>query len=62
MADKGYIEGVGEGILFVCTIIPAIVYTLVFVLMQFAYPLSRKNLEPVYEYVHNARQKAEEEA
>ena len=49
MADKGYIEGVGEGILFVCTIIPAIVYTLVFVLMQFAYPLSRKNLEPVYE-------------
>ena len=62
MGDKGYIEGVGEGILFVCTIIPAIVYTLVFVLMQFAYPLSRKNLEPVYEYVHNARQKAEEEA
>lgn len=62
MGDKGYIEGVGEGILFVCTIIPAIVYTLVFVLMQFAYPLNRKNLEPVYEYVHNARQKAEEEA
>ena len=62
MGDKGYIEGVGEGILFVCTIIPAIVYTLVFVLMQFAYPLNRKNLEPVYEYVHNARLKAEEEA
>lgn len=61
MGDKGYIEGVGEGILFVCTIIPAIVYTLVFVLMQFAYPLNKKNLEPVYEYVHNARQKAVEE-
>ena len=61
MADKGYIEGVGEGILFVCTIIPAIVYTLVFVLMQFAYPLNKANLEPVYEYVHNARLKAVDE-
>lgn len=61
MGNQGYIEGVGEGILFVCTIIPAIVYTLVFVLMQFAYPLNKANLEPVYEYVHNARKKTEDE-
>lgn len=61
MANKGYIEGVGEGILFVCTLIPAIVYTLVFVLMQFAYPLNKANLEPVYAYVRQARVKAEGE-
>ncbi len=55
MGDKGYIPEVGEGILFVCTVIPAIVYTLVFVLMQFGYPLNKSNLEPVYSYVRKAR-------
>ncbi len=60
MGDKGYIPEVGEGILFVCTIIPAIVYTLVFVLMQFGYPLSKDKLEPVYSYVRKARGNAEE--
>ncbi len=59
MANMGYIEGVGEGILFVCTLIPMIVYTLVFVLMQFAYPLSKAKLEPVYDYVRQARSNAE---
>lgn len=54
MGSRGYIPGVGEGILFVCTLIPAIVYTLVFVLMQFAYPLDKKRLEPVYKYVREA--------
>lgn len=60
MGDKGYIPEVGEGILFVCTIIPAIVYTLVFILMQFGYPLNKSNLEPVYSYVRKARGAAEE--
>ncbi|MBQ2847437.1 MAG: MFS transporter [Clostridia bacterium] len=55
MGDKGYIPEVGEGILFVCTVIPAIVYTLVFILMQFGYPLNKANLEPVYSYVRKAR-------
>lgn len=55
MGDKGYIPEVGEGILFVCTVIPAIVYTLVFVLMQFGYPLNKSKLEPVYSYVRKAR-------
>lgn len=54
MGSRGYIPGVGEGILFVCTLIPAIVYTLVFVLMQFAYPLDKKRLESVYKYVREA--------
>ena len=61
MGSRGYIPGVGEGILFVCTLIPAIVYTLVFVLMQFAYPLDKKRLEPVYKYVREAHESATEE-
>lgn len=59
--DLGYVEGVGEGILFVCTLIPMIVYTLVFVLMQFAYPLTKERLEPIYAAVRESRQHAEEE-
>ena len=61
MGSRGYIPGVGEGILFVCTLIPAIVYTLVFVLMQFAYPLDKKRLEPVYKYVREAHESYTEE-
>ena len=60
MGSRGYIPGVGEGILFVCTLIPAIVYTLVFVLMQFAYPLDKKRLEPVYKYVREAHESSTE--
>lgn len=59
--DLGYVEGVGEGILFVCTLIPMIVYTLVFVLMQFAYPLTKERLVPIYAAVRESRQHAEEE-
>ena len=61
MGSRGYIPGVGEGILFVCTLIPAIVYTLVFVLMQFAYPLDKKRLEPVYKYVREAHESSTKE-
>ena len=45
--SAGYVEGVGEGILFVCTVIPAIVYTLVFVLFML-YPLNKSKLEVMY--------------
>ena len=70
MGDKGYVTEaakafngtVSDGILFVCTLIPAIVYTLVFVLMQFGYPLTKERLEPVYAYVRSARGTAEKEA
>ena len=47
--SAGYVEGVGEGILFVCTIIPAIVYTLVFILFKFGYPLTKPKLEVMYD-------------
>lgn len=62
MGDKGYIEGVGEGILFVCTLIPMIVYVLVFALMQFAYPLTKSKLEPIYDHIREIRGSAEAEA
>ncbi len=51
MANAGYVSGISEGILAVCTLIPAITYTLVFVLYKFFYPLTKEALEPVYEYV-----------
>lgn len=71
MANLGYISTaapskvvgtVSDGILFVCTIIPAIVYTLVFVLMQFGYPLTKERLEPIYAHVRSTRTVAEAEA
>lgn len=66
MSNAGYVEGVSEGILKVCTFIPAVIYTLIFVLYKFAYPLTKEKLEPVYEYVreHNelTAQKQEIEA
>ena len=49
----GNVGGVSEGILKICTLIPAITYTLIFLLYQFAYPLSKSKLEPVYDYVRN---------
>lgn len=57
MANAGYVEGISEGILTVCTLIPAITYTLVFVLYKFFYPLTKEKLEPVYAYVREANEK-----
>ena len=54
MANAGYVEGVSEGILKVCTIIPAITYTLIYLLYRFAYPLTKEKLAPIYEQVQNA--------
>ena len=59
MANAGFVPGVSEGILKICTLIPAITYTLIFILYQFAYPLTKERLEPVYSYVrevNNAQQ------
>ncbi len=70
MADRGYIaeaansgvvSTVSDGILFVCTLIPAIVYTLVWALMMFGYPLTKERLEPVYAYVRHAHETLAEE-
>lgn len=58
--SAGYVEGVGEGILFVCTIIPAIVYTLVFILFKFGYPLNKSRLEVMYSSLRKSRTSGEE--
>lgn len=60
IADCGYVPGVGEKLMVLCTVIPAVVYVLVFVLMKFIYPLSKDKLEPVYAYIRSARDEAAE--
>ena len=59
--SAGYVDGVGEGILFVCTLIPAIVYTLVFILFQFGYPLNKGKLDIMYSALRQSRSAGEED-
>jgi len=54
-ANLGYVKGVGERLMVLCTVVPAVVYTLVFVFMQFLYPLSKENLGPVYAFMEEKR-------
>ncbi len=54
-ANLGYVEGVGERLMILCTVIPAVVYTLVFICMQFLYPLSKDNLKPIYSFMQEKR-------
>lgn len=61
MANAGYVEGVSEGILKVCTLIPAITYTLIFLLYKFAYPLTKERLEPIYKYVRESNSTNQDE-
>lgn len=54
MANAGYVGGAGgtsDRILTICTLIPAITYTLIWLLYRFAYPLTKERLEPIYEKV-----------
>ena len=73
MGDQGYIAkgdllpngsiaavDVSNKILFVCTVIPAIVYTLVFILFKFGYPLDKKRLDTVYTSLRKSRSTGEE--
>ena len=62
MANAGFVPGVSEGILKVCTVIPAITYTLIFLLYQFAYPLTKEKLEPIYSYVRASHESEAAEA
>ena len=56
MSNSGYVQGVSEGILKVCTIIPAITYTLIYLLYRFGYPLTKERLEPIYKEVQTAHE------
>lgn len=51
MANAGYVTGISEGILKICTLIPAVTYTLIFLLFKFAYPLTKDKLVPIYDYI-----------
>ncbi len=60
MANAGFVPGVSEGILTICTAIPAVTYTLIFLLYQFAYPLTKTKLEPIYKYVRETNASAQQ--
>lgn len=64
VAGIGFIEqnDTSKKIMFICTIIPAVVYTGVWLLMRFGYPLTKKELEPVYAFIREKREAAELEA
>lgn len=51
MANAGYVDGVSDGILKVCTLIPAVTYTSIFLLYKFAYPLTKEKLVPIYDTI-----------
>lgn len=57
MANAGFVPGVSEGILRVCTVIPAVVYSLIFVIYAL-YPLNKKRLEPIYTQIRAANETA----
>lgn len=59
MANAGFVPGVSEGILKVCTIIPAVTYTLIF-LLYVIFPLTKEKLEPVYAYIRSSNAKMAE--
>ena len=56
MANAGFVPGVSEGILRVCTMIPAVVYTLIFVLYTL-FPLTKTRLEPIYAHIRLENEK-----
>ena len=65
MSNAGYVPGTSDKILTICTLIPAITYTLIWLLYRFGYPLTKEKLEPIYEKVradNEALAKAEETA
>ncbi|MBR2079749.1 MAG: MFS transporter, partial [Clostridia bacterium] len=63
-AGNGFIteNGTSKKIMLICTIIPAVVYTGVWLLMRFGYPLTKERLEPIYAFVREKREAAAEEA
>ncbi len=63
-AGNGFIteNNTSKKIMFICTIIPAVVYTGVWLLMRFGYPLTKEKLEPIYAFVREKREAAEAEA
>ena len=63
-AGNGFIteNNTSKKIMFICTIIPAVVYTGVWLLMRFGYPLTKEKLEPIYAFIREKRESAEKTA
>ncbi|MBQ4573172.1 MAG: MFS transporter [Clostridia bacterium] len=63
-AGNGFIEAndTSRKIMLICTVIPAFVYTGVWLLMKFGYPLDRKRLAPIYKFIREKRESEEAEA
>lgn len=59
MANAGFVPGVSEGILKICTAIPAVTYSLIF-LLYVIFPLTKEKLEPVYSYIRDYNAKIKE--
>lgn len=59
-AGNGFIaeNDTSKKIMLICTIIPAFVYTGVWILMRFGYPLTKEKLEPIYEYIRESHSEA----
>ena len=59
-AGNGFIteNNTSKKIMLICTIIPAIVYTGVWLLMRFGYPLTKEKLVPIYAFVREKREAA----
>ena len=63
-AGNGFITAndTSKKIMFICTIIPAVVYTGVWLLMRFGYPLTKEKLEPIYAFIREKRESAQQSA
>ncbi|MBE6801285.1 MAG: hypothetical protein E7530_00185 [Ruminococcaceae bacterium] len=60
-AGNGFItaNNTSNKIMFICTIIPAVVYTGVWLIFKFGYPLTKEKLEPIYADLREKHEKEE---
>ena len=61
-AGNGFISAndTSNKIMFICTIIPAVVYTGVWLIFRFGYPLTKEKLEPVYSELREKHEKEQQ--
>ncbi len=57
-----FVPGVSEKLMLICTIIPAVVYTGVWLIFRFGYPLTKERLEPIYQELREKHELEEAEA
>ena len=64
VAGNGFIaeNDVSNKIMFICTVIPAIVYVGVWLIFSFGYPLTKSKMEPIYSALREKHEKEEAQA